>query len=106
MRPHGFAGHRVFAKQRGTDRQRHPKRIPLRVLLQANADTRIDDIPQPRGRRILLWVGPEGGFDNGEAATAIAKGFRGLRLGPRVLRTETAGLVGLSLLQARFGDLG
>ena len=65
---------------------------PLRVLLQANADTRIDDIPQPRGRRILLWVGPEGGFDNGEAAAAIATGSRGLRLGPRPVRTATARL--------------
>lgn len=79
---------------------------PLRVLLQANAETRVDDLPQPRGRRILLWVGPEGGFAKDEAAAAIAKGFRGLRMGPRVLRTETAGLVGLSLLQTRFGDLG
>ena len=35
----------------------------------------------------------------------LAAGFRGLRLGPRILRTETAGLAAISALQARFGDL-
>jgi len=78
---------------------------PLRLLLQTDSTTRIDDIQQPAGRRILLWVGPEGGFGENEAAAAVTKGFRSLRMGPRILRTETAGLVGLSLLQARFGDL-
>ncbi len=77
---------------------------PLRLLLQTDSTTRIDDIQQPAGRRILLWVGPEGGFGKTEAA-AVTKGFRSLRMGPRILRTETAGLVGLSLLQARLGDL-
>ena len=77
----------------------------LRLVLQTDSETRINDIKQPSGRRIHLWVGPEGGFADGEAASAIATGFCSLRLGPRVLRTETAGLVGLSLLQTRFGDL-
>lgn len=78
---------------------------PLRLLLQTDSATRIDDIRQTPGRRILLWVGPEGGFGKNETAAAAAKGFCSLRMGPRILRTETAGLVGLSLLQARFGDL-
>ena len=78
----------------------------LRLLLQADSATGINNIEQPPAGRILLWVGPEGGFDESESSAAIAKGFSPLRMGPRVLRTETAGLVGLSLLQTRFGDLG
>ena len=53
-----------------------------------------------------LLVGPEGGLDDDERARALATGWRPLRLGPRVLRTETAGLAALAALQARFGDLG
>ncbi|MCA3178150.1 MAG: 16S rRNA (uracil(1498)-N(3))-methyltransferase [Burkholderiaceae bacterium] len=53
-----------------------------------------------------LLVGPEGGLDDAEDARARAAGWRPLRLGPRVLRTETAGLAALAALQARFGDLG
>ncbi len=77
----------------------------LRLLLQTDSENRINDLQQPPGRRILLWVGPEGGFAKGEAAAAVATGFRSRRMGPRIVRTETAGLVGLSLLQARFGDM-
>ncbi len=78
----------------------------LRLLLQADSATGINDIRQPSAGRILLWVGPEGGFDDNESAAAMAKGFSPLRIGPRVLRTETAGLVALSLLQTKYGDLG
>jgi 16S rRNA (uracil1498-N3)-methyltransferase len=53
-----------------------------------------------------LLVGPEGGLDEDEQAGARAAGWRALRIGPRVLRTETAGLAALAALQARFGDLG
>ena len=55
--------------------------------------------------RAQLLVGPEGGFDTGEVSSAIAAGFQEIKLGPRILRTETAPLVGLSLLQHRWGDL-
>jgi 16S rRNA (uracil1498-N3)-methyltransferase len=55
--------------------------------------------------RIELLVGPEGGFDPAETAAALAAGFRACRLGPRVLRTETAGLAALAALQTLAGDL-
>lgn len=58
------------------------------------------------GRPVALLVGPEGGLTPAEQAAARTAGFLGVRLGPRVLRTETAAVVGLALLQARFGDLG
>ncbi len=52
-----------------------------------------------------LAVGPEGGLSEHELATLEQAGFRGLRLGPRILRTETAGLAALAALQAIHGDL-
>jgi 16S rRNA (uracil1498-N3)-methyltransferase len=54
---------------------------------------------------VELLVGPEGGLDDEEIRIADASGFQPVRLGPRVLRTETAGVVALALLQARWGDL-
>jgi 16S rRNA (uracil1498-N3)-methyltransferase len=55
--------------------------------------------------RVELLVGPEGGFEDAEIEAAARAGFKPVRLGPRVLRTETAGIVALALLQARWGDL-
>lgn len=55
-------------------------------------------------RRITLAVGPEGGFDREELSVATGAGYRAYRLGPRVLRTETAGLAALAALQAIAGD--
>lgn len=52
----------------------------------------------------LLAVGPEGGFDETDIALLGNAGFRGLRLGPRVLRTETAGIAAIAALQALYGD--
>lgn len=59
---------------------------------------------EPLGRLTLL-VGPEGGFDPAETTMALAAGFQASRLGPRVLRTETAGLAALAALQTLAGDL-
>jgi 16S rRNA (uracil1498-N3)-methyltransferase len=55
--------------------------------------------------RVELLIGPEGGFEESELDAAARAGFRPVRLGPRVLRTETAGIVALAVLQARWGDL-
>jgi 16S rRNA (uracil1498-N3)-methyltransferase len=53
---------------------------------------------------VALAVGPEGGFDEADVSALRNAGFRGLALGPRVLRTETAGLAAMAALQALFGD--
>jgi 16S rRNA (uracil1498-N3)-methyltransferase len=59
-----------------------------------------------RPRRVLLLVGPEGGFTADEVAEAERAGARLVGLGPRILRAESAGLVALTLCQHLFGDLG
>ncbi|NJN45903.1 MAG: 16S rRNA (uracil(1498)-N(3))-methyltransferase [Candidatus Competibacteraceae bacterium] len=62
-------------------------------------------IPSPSGS-ITLLIGPEGGLSPMESAAARAAGFISIRLGPRVLRTETAGVAALTALQVLWGDLG
>lgn len=54
---------------------------------------------------IVLLIGPEGGLSDLEVTTAFQHGFLPLKLGPRVLRTETAAITSLAILQYRFGDL-
>ncbi|WP_432723004.1 16S rRNA (uracil(1498)-N(3))-methyltransferase [Jeongeupia wiesaeckerbachi] len=53
---------------------------------------------------VAMLVGPEGGLSSAEEALAIAAGFTPLVLGPRILRTETAGPALLALAQSRWGD--
>ncbi|MCS5565576.1 MAG: 16S rRNA (uracil(1498)-N(3))-methyltransferase [Methylococcales bacterium] len=55
---------------------------------------------------VSLLSGPEGGFSPLEREQAFDAGFTGICLGPRILRTETAVLAGVALLQATWGDLG
>lgn len=80
---------------------------PLRgsgLLLDHRADSTIGSLSRPDA--LTLLIGPEGGLSEGERHAARAAGYTGLRLGPRVLRTETAALAALSALQSRWGDLG
>jgi 16S rRNA (uracil1498-N3)-methyltransferase len=53
----------------------------------------------------ILAIGPEGGFSERDRAALVASGFLGLKLGPRILRTETAGLAAIAALQALYGDI-
>ena len=54
--------------------------------------------------RMTLLVGPEGGLSPVETQLAQSRGFKAVRLGPRILRTETAALAALSAIQALWGD--
>jgi len=54
---------------------------------------------------IELLIGPEGGLEESERKSATSAGFRVCAIGPRVLRTETAALAALAVLQAAAGDL-
>jgi 16S rRNA (uracil1498-N3)-methyltransferase len=55
---------------------------------------------------IILLIGPEGGFSKDEVNTAIQKGFTSVSLGPRILRTETAPITAISIIQYELGDMG
>lgn len=53
---------------------------------------------------VSILIGPESGFEQGEVDNSIHSGFKPLTLGPRILRTETAALTAISVLQLAFGD--
>ncbi len=75
----------------------------LRMALLPEASQSPRDL-QFGGEEGLLVVGPEGGLGDRDIVSLSAAGFVGLRLGPRILRTETAGLAALAALQALHGD--
>lgn len=82
-----------------------PNRLPgQRLVLSPDAATQIGsaalaDTP------VTLLVGPEGGLSPVEIESSINAGFVALSMGPRILRTETAAIAALAILQARIGDL-
>lgn len=55
-------------------------------------------------KEITLLIGPEGGFSKEEVSTAVEKGFLEASLGPRILRTETAAINAISIIQYELGD--
>ena len=60
---------------------------------------------RPPGNGVVIAIGPEGGWSPRDRQQLATAGFQGLQLGPRILRTETAGLAAIAALQARLGDL-
>ncbi len=62
-------------------------------------------LPATNPQKIAVLVGPEGGITQQEAELAMATGFQSVSLGPRILRTETAGLAIMAVLQYLYGDL-
>ncbi|MGH8281975.1 MAG: RsmE family RNA methyltransferase, partial [Gammaproteobacteria bacterium] len=85
---------------------KQPADYALKLLLDPRANASLSVLNRPaHGQQVLLLVGPEGGLSETEHDAANRAGFQGLRLGPRILRTETAALVALGLLQSRWGDL-
>ncbi|MDN5925080.1 MAG: RsmE family RNA methyltransferase, partial [Xanthomonadales bacterium] len=81
-----------------------PTATGLRLALNPQANLRVRDLALTE-TSICLVVGPEGGLGESDMAALHNAGFAGLRLGPRILRSETAGLVALAALQAAYGDL-
>lgn len=74
----------------------------LRLLLAPDAPDTLASI-RP-AQKVQLLIGAEGGLDPQEVLAATQAGFQAVRLGPRVLRTETAGLAALAAMQALWGD--
>jgi len=77
----------------------------LRIQLALDAEDSLAEAAS-RARRVELLVGPEGGLEDAERTAAASAGYRACRLGPRILRSETAALAALAVLQAVAGDLG
>ncbi|MFT4069484.1 16S rRNA (uracil(1498)-N(3))-methyltransferase [Paraburkholderia sp.] len=83
---------------------RAPEPDELRLLLSPRASisfSALPDVPPQGGVTVL--IGPEGGLSTDEEAAAIEQGFTAVGLGPRILRTETAGIAVLAALAARWG---
>ena len=76
----------------------------LRLALLPSAEKTIGALRFGAAGGVLV-IGPEGGLGETDTRALTQHGFLGLRLGPRILRTETAGLAALSALQACHGDL-
>jgi 16S rRNA (uracil1498-N3)-methyltransferase len=74
-----------------------------RLLLDPQASQGMRKLDLAAGG-LVLAIGPEGGWSARDLATLRGNGFEGLRLGPRVLRTETAGIAAIAALQACHGD--
>ncbi len=75
------------------------------LLLDPLAPLPLTRLPAPESA-VTLLVGPEGGLAPDERDAAYRRGLRGVRLGPRILRTETAPLAAIAVVQALWGDLG
>ena len=75
-------------------------------LLDPFAEASLTSLPGDPPLACTIAIGPEGGWSPRDRSQLVEAGFAGLRLGPRVLRTETAGIAAIAVLQARFGDLG
>ncbi|SEI81809.1 16S rRNA (uracil1498-N3)-methyltransferase [Allopseudospirillum japonicum] len=77
----------------------------LRLVLAPQAEQALTALTQTKPpTQVQVLIGPEGGLSESELDAAKAAGFQALQLGPRVLRTETAPVVALSLLQYLWGD--
>ena len=77
-----------------------------RILLSPRADASLAQwVRATPAHDVTLLVGPEGGFTEQEEAAALAAGALPLSMGPRVLRTETAGLAALAILAAGWGGI-
>ena len=79
-----------------------PANGTLRLILAPDAEQALVDLPPVNNVQML--IGAEGGLDPQEIIAAQQVGFKAVRMGPRILRTETAGLAALAAMQALWGD--
>ncbi|MDQ2962234.1 MAG: 16S rRNA (uracil(1498)-N(3))-methyltransferase [Pseudomonadota bacterium] len=82
---------------------RAPSAASARLLPAPGASQGLPQLERPEGA-IELLVGPEGGLAPEESAAALTAGFRAVRLGPRILRTETVAPAALAAMNALWGD--
>jgi len=94
----------VQAPARLRDHLSNTRKDGMRLVLSPTAPASLAGLSS-LSSKVELLIGPEGGLDDDELVLAEQSGFTPVRLGPRVLRTETASVVALSVLQALWGDL-
>jgi 16S rRNA (uracil1498-N3)-methyltransferase len=75
-----------------------------RLLLSPSGEKSIEEV-SAAASGITVLIGPEGGLTDTEQDVVLRSGFTPVRMGPRILRTETAAIAALTILQHRFGDL-
>ncbi len=75
-----------------------------RILLKPGAERSLGSVRKPDSTFTLL-VGPEGGFSDAEYEQADIAGFSAVGFGPRIMRTETAAIAAIAVLQSLYGDL-
>ncbi len=79
----------------------------LKLMLWEDGSSPLNTVlPEQTPRDVAILIGPEGGFSPEEADLARSKGFIPVNLGPRILRTETAGFAVSAVLQYLYGDFG
>lgn len=78
-----------------------------RLMLQPGATATLQTIGErPQDGNATVLIGPEGGLSERERDVARQNGFESVSMGPRILRTETAAMASLAVLQSRWGDAG
>ncbi len=77
----------------------------LRLTLDPQGEHRLATLEAAPANGVVIAIGPEGGWSPRDRQQLADAGFQGLQLGPRILRTETAGLAAIAALQAKLGDL-
>ena len=76
-----------------------------KIILSPEATKSLDNVIPNMKQDIKVLIGPEGDFTKQELDFSIQKGFSPIKIGPRILRTETAPLCILSILQYKYGDI-
>lgn len=78
--------------------------VTCRLVLDPLADSGLSS--HDKQSEVAVLIGPEGGLTKGEIQQAVDSGFQAITMGPRILRTETAAVTALAIIQAIWGDLG
>ena len=76
-----------------------------KIILSPEASKSLDNTASNVKEGIKVLIGPEGDFTKQELDYSIQKGFSPIKIGPRILRTETAPICILSILQYKYGDI-
>lgn len=94
-----------WLEQKMRQKQTNNDLVAHDIILSPTANLRLAELTPPKtGESITLLIGPEGGFTNEEIRTLLTAKFIPIRLGNRILRTESAALAAIAALQTLWGD--